>query len=69
MNKNLSFSVSAQRIELTDAAMLVAGTVNEYTARFTFDADWDSYRRTAVFSCGDISREQLLTDISIHAPA
>lgn len=61
MNKNMSFSVSGQRIELTDAAMLVAGTVNEYTARFTFDAAWDGYQRTAVFSCGDISREQLLT--------
>lgn len=68
MNKNLSFSVSAQRIELTDAAMLVAGTVNEYTARFTFDADWDGYRRTAVFSCGDISREQLLTDDACTVP-
>lgn len=62
MNKNLSFSVSAQRIELTDAAMLVAGTVNEYTARFTFDEAWDGYQRTAVFSCGDISCEQLLAD-------
>ena len=29
MNKNMSFSVSGQRIELTEAAMLVAGTVNE----------------------------------------
>ena len=68
MNKNMSFSVSGQRIELTDAAMLVAGTVNEYTARFTFDADWDGYRRTAVFSCGDISREQLLTDDACTVP-
>lgn len=68
MNKNMSFSVSGQRIELTDAAMLVAGTVNEYTARFTFDADWDGYQRTAVFSCGDISREQLLTDDACTVP-
>lgn len=68
MNKNLSFSVSAQRIELTDAAMLVAGTVNEYTARFTFDEAWDGYQRTAVFSCGDISREQLLTDDACTVP-
>lgn len=68
MNKNLSFSVSAQRIELTEAAMLVAGTVNEYTARFTFDAAWDGYQRTAVFSCGDISREQLLTDDACTVP-
>ena len=68
MNKNLSFSVFAQRIELTDAAMLVAGTVNEYTARFTFDADWDGLQRTAVFSCGDISREQLLTDDACTVP-
>lgn len=68
MNKNLSFSVSGQRIELTDAAMLVSGTVNEYTARFTFDEAWDGYRRTAVFSCGDISREQLLTDDACTVP-
>lgn len=68
MNKNMSFSVSGQRIELTDAAMLVAGTVNEYTARFTFDESWDGYQRTAVFSCGDISREQLLTDDACTVP-
>lgn len=68
MNKNMSFSVSGQRIELTDAAMLVAGTVNEYTARFTFDESWDGYQRTAVFSCGDISREQLLTDDACRVP-
>lgn len=68
MNKNMSFSVSGQRIELTESAMLVAGTVNEYTARFTFDAAWDGYQRTAVFSCGDISREQLLTDDACTVP-
>lgn len=68
MNKNMSFSVSGQRIELTDAAMLVAGTVNEYTARFTFDADWDGYRRTAVFYCNTVEREQLLTDDACTVP-
>ena len=68
MNKNLSFSVSAQRIELTDAAMLVAGTVNEYTARFTFDESWDGYQRTAVFYCNTVEREQLLTDDACTVP-
>ena len=68
MNKNMSFSVSGQRIELTDAAMLVAGTVNEYTARFTFDESWDGYQRTAVFYCNTVEREQLLTDDTCTVP-
>lgn len=68
MNKNMSFSVSGQRIELTDAAMLVAGTVNEYTARFTFDESWDGYKRTAVFYCNTVEREQLLTDDACTVP-
>lgn len=68
MNKNMSFSVSGQRIELTDAAMLVAGTVNEYTARFTFDESWDGYQRTAVFYCNTVEREQLLTDDACTVP-
>lgn len=68
MNKNMSFSVSGQRIELTDAAMLVSGTVNEYTARFTFDESWDGYQRTAVFYCNTVEREQLLTDDACTVP-
>lgn len=72
MAKTLRYSVSGQHIELISAPMLVAGTVNEYTASFTFDDSWDGYQRTAVFSCnrcGDIlEREQLLTDDACLVP-
>ena len=37
MIKTLSYAVTGQRIETTEMAMLVAGTVNIYTARFAFD--------------------------------
>ena len=48
--------------------MLVAGTVNDYTARFSFSADWDGYQRTAVFSADGVEREQLLTDNACKVP-
>ena len=38
MIKTLSYAVKGQRIEVTETAMLVAVTVNIYTARFAFDA-------------------------------
>lgn len=68
MIKTLSFSVTGQRIEIVEPAMLVAGTVNIYNASFSFDADWDGFQRTAVFSCGSVSREQLLTDDACTLP-
>lgn len=68
MDKNLSYAVTGQRIELTEPVMLVAGTVNIYTARFSFDSAWDGYQRTAVFSCGIVEREQLLTDDACRVP-
>lgn len=60
--------VTGQSIDLTVPARLVAGTVGEYTARFAFDADWDGYQRTAVFSCNTVEREQLLTDDACIVP-
>ena len=68
MNKILDYNVTGQNIELASAAMLVAGTVNEYTARFAFDADWDGYQRIAVFSADGTDREQLLTDDVCKVP-
>lgn len=68
MNKILNFNVTGQNIELSSAAMLVAGTVNEYTARFSFDADWDGYQRVAVFNADGVEREQLLTDDACTVP-
>ena len=61
MNKILEYNVTGQNIELASAAMLVSGTVNEYTARFSFSADWDGYNRVAVFNADGTEREQLLT--------
>ena len=68
MNKVLEYNVTGQNIELASAAMLVAGTVNEYTARFSFDADWGGYQRIAVFSVEGVEREQLLTDDTCAVP-
>lgn len=68
MNKTLSYTVTGQRIEVTETAMLVAGTVNIYTARFAFDAAWDGLQRTAVFAVDGITREQLLQDDTCMVP-
>ena len=68
MNKILEYNVTGQNIELASAAMLVAGTVNEYTARFAFSADWDGYQRVAVFNADGTEREKLLTDDACKVP-
>ena len=68
MIKTLSYAVTGQHIETTETAMLVAGTVNEYTARFSFDADWDGYQRVAVFNADGTEREQLLIDDACAVP-
>ena len=68
MNKILEYNVTDQNIELSSTAMLVAGTVNEYTARFSFNADWDDYQRVAVFNADGVEREQLLTDDTCAVP-
>lgn len=68
MIKILSYAVTGQRIETTETAMLVAGTVNVYTARFAFDAEWDGLQRTAVFAVDGITREQLLEDDACTVP-
>lgn len=68
MIKTLSYTVTGQRIETTETAMLVAGTVNIYTARFAFDASWDGLQRTAVFAIDGITREQLLEDDTCMVP-
>lgn len=68
MNKILEYNVTGQHIELSSAAILVAGTVNEYTARFSFSADWDGYQRVSVFNADGTEREQLLTDNTCTVP-
>lgn len=68
MVKILSYAVTGQRIEVTETAMLVAGTVNVYTARFAFGAEWDGLQRTAVFAVDGITREQLLEDDACTVP-
>lgn len=68
MIKTLSYAVTGQRIETTETAMLVAGTINVYTARFAFDEEWDGLQRTAVFAVDGITREQLLTDDACTVP-
>ena len=68
MIKTLNYAVTGQRIETTETAMLVAGTVNIYTARFAFCAEWDGLQRTAVFAVDGITREQLLEDDACTVP-
>lgn len=68
MIKTLSYTVTGQRIEVTETAMLVAGTINVYTANFSFDAAWGGLQRTAVFAVDGITREQLLEDDACTVP-
>ena len=68
MIKTLSYAVTGQNIETTETAMLVAGTVNVYTARFALDEAWDGLQRTAVFAVDGITREQLLEDDACTVP-
>ena len=68
MIKTLSYTVTGQRIEVVETAMLVVGTVNIYTARFAFDEAWDGLQRTAVFTIDGITREQLLEDDACTVP-
>ena len=68
MNTTMKFAVTGQRIELTEPVMLVAGTMNIYTAAFVFDSAWDGYAKTAVFRGGDVEREKLLTDDDCTVP-
>lgn len=68
MNTTMKFSITGQRIELTEPVMLVAGTVHIYTAAFVFDSAWEGYTKTAVFRGGDVERERLLTDDACTVP-
>ena len=68
MKKTIGFRVTGQRIEVAGADILVSGTIDIYTARFTFDSAWDGYTKTAVFAGYDIQREQLLTDDACTVP-
>ena len=68
MITNMKFAVTGQRIELTEPIMLVAGTMNIYTAAFAFDAAWEAYTKTAVFSVYGVEREQLLEDDACTVP-
>ena len=72
MIKTLSYAVTGQRIETAETAMLVAGTVNVYTAKFAFGEAWDGLQRTAVFASSDnsttVTRDQLLKDDACTVP-
>ena len=68
MTNTLGLTVTGQHIKITEPVMLVAGTVNIYTAVFSFDAEWDDYIKTAVFKCTDIEKEQLLSGNSCTVP-
>lgn len=62
MDKTLKLNVFGQNITLEKDVMLVAGTLNEYTAEFSFDSYWDGYQKFAVFSCEGVTREEILTN-------
>ena len=54
---------TGQTLELVESERLVSGSVEIYTAAFEFDAAWDGYAKTAVFT-DDMGRsaEIALTD-------
>lgn len=45
----MKLEVKNQCIEVTQPEALVSGTVNVYTAEFSFDSTWDGYKPVAVF--------------------
>ncbi len=68
MTNTLGLTVTGQHIKITEPVMLVSGTVNIYTAVFSFDAEWDNYVKTAVFKCNGIEKEHLLSGNSCTVP-
>ena len=58
------FVLSAKNNQLAVAhrELLTSGSVNVYTARFEFSADWDGLERVAVFRSGAESRSVVLRD-------
>lgn len=60
---------TGQTLELVESERLVSGSVEIYTAAFEFDAAWDGYAKTAVFT-DDMGRsaEIALTDNACTVP-
>ncbi len=60
---------TGQTLELVESERLVSGSVEIYTAAFEFDAAWDGYAKTAVFT-DDMGRsaEIALTDNTCTVP-
>lgn len=48
------------KLVLREREAVTSGSVNVYTARFEFSADWDRLVKTAVFQAGSVSRAVLL---------
>lgn len=46
----LKFTVTESEIEVTEKALLTAGSAGVYTAQFAFDEAWDGFAKTAVFA-------------------
>lgn len=50
------------KLTLRKREAVTSGSVNAYTARFEFSADWDSLQKTAVFRAGEDSVSVLVGD-------
>ncbi|MGM9618947.1 MAG: hypothetical protein ACI3W8_03835 [Oscillospiraceae bacterium] len=61
----MKLEIKNQQITITQRQPLVSGTVNVYTAEFSFDSAWDGYTPVAVFESagvsGKVSREAAIS--------
>lgn len=62
MSTTLTFCVRGQRITRADSLTLVADSLNYVYAEFVFCSDWDGLVKTAVFTRGQDSYEQILDE-------
>ena len=63
----MKFAATGRTLTITEAETLVAGTINDYTAEFTFDESWDGWTIRAVFRniSSHVSKEVLLDESRI----
>ncbi len=64
----IRMNVTGQRIEVPEPPLLVAGTVDVYAVKFTFDPVWEGYRKVAVFTNGLVTREAAFVDGLCYVP-
>ena len=64
----MKLTAAGNSLKLTEPeARITSGSAGTVTAAFSFDESWADYEKTAVFRCGDTSREVLLPPSGVCA--